>query len=79
MTWKEKLESCSAESLYDLADTMADRLDEFEEDNAELRRRASKAIDILDQAAGDSDPDIIDYDECPDIRAIHVLLGKEEE
>jgi len=41
----------------------------------ELQRRIDKAIDIIDQMLGDTDPEEIDYYEHPEIHAMHVLLG----
>jgi hypothetical protein len=37
--------------------------------------KIKRAINILDIASGDTDPETIDYAECPMIHAMHVLLG----
>lgn len=55
---------------------------ELQEEIAALRaevelweHRCKRAIDVLDGALGDTDPDEIDYHEHPEIYAMHILLG----
>lgn len=42
-----------------------------------LDDRIKRAINILDIASGDTDPEVIDYSEYPMIHAMQVLLGVE--
>jgi hypothetical protein len=44
-----------------------------------LEDKIKRAINILDIAIGDTDPEVIDYSEHPMIHAMHVLLGVDKD
>ena len=51
----------------------------MDKDVAVLEERIKRAIDCLDTFIGDTDPDEIDYYEHPEIHAMHILLGVDED